>query len=92
MKQILKNKDKQQANQNHRGNEMAFGQNTRGICLGIFFFGIQIDVIIYGRRNYSYFDYVSKFLNNRLKQNIVTARAASNRQFSFTKAQRNRSC
>lgn len=64
---------------------MVFGQNTRRISQGIFFFGIQINVIIYGKKKHSYFDYVSKFVNNCLKQNMVTALEVSNKQFSFTK-------
>lgn len=41
------------------GSEMVFGPNNIGIQSSIFFFDIKIDIIIYDRKNYSYFDYES---------------------------------
>lgn len=41
------------------GSEMVFGFNNIGIQLSIFFFDIKIDIIIYDRKNYLYFDYES---------------------------------
>lgn len=41
------------------GNETVFGPNNTGIQPSIFFFDIKINIIIYDRKNYSYFDYES---------------------------------
>lgn len=39
---------------------MIFGPNNTGIQRGVFFFNTEMDIITYGRKNYSYFECGSK--------------------------------